>query len=144
MGFYGPKTCHKLKIVLLSERCSKLSKQPIYLSLAKMRENFRQNCTKLTMFVFVKSIKGCFQRGSFNIKHIYLSLLKDFYPFQSLKSILLLDQSKKETQIVKMLRLLHLMTFDPFLKSTFEHYFFKKNIFSMFFRLITISIQNLA
>ena len=27
---------------------------------------FRQNCTKHTMFVFVKSIKGCFQRGSFN------------------------------------------------------------------------------
>ena len=44
-------------------------------------ENFHQNCTKLTMFVFVKSIKGCFKRDSFNDKHVNLSLLKDFYPF---------------------------------------------------------------
>ena len=39
--------------------------------------------------------------GSFNDKHVNLSLLKDFYPFQSLKSILLLDPRKKETQFVK-------------------------------------------
>ena len=74
------------------------------------------------MFVFVKSIKGSFQRRFFNDKHVNLSLLKDFFPFKSLKSILLLDQrKKKETQFVKMLRLLHLMTFDPNLKSTYEH-----------------------
>ena len=36
------------------------------------------------------------------------------------------------------------MTFDPNFKSTYEHLVIKKNIFSMFFRLITISIQNLA
>ena len=36
---------------------------------------------KTYMFVFVKSIKGCFQRGAFNNKHVDLSLLKDFYPF---------------------------------------------------------------
>ena len=42
-----------------------------------------------------------------------------------------------------MLWLLHLMTFDPILKSTYEHLVIK-NIFSMFFRLITISMQNLA
>ena len=64
-------------------------------------EGEEQNCTKLTMFVFVKSIKGCFQMGSFNDKHVNLSLLKGFYPFQSLKSILLLDPGKKETQFVK-------------------------------------------
>ena len=40
-----------------SERCSKLLKEPIYLSLPQMRENFGHNSTKLTMFVFVKSIK---------------------------------------------------------------------------------------
>ena len=40
-------------------------------------------------------------------------------------------------------RLLHLMTFDPILKSTYD-YLVTKNIFTMFFRLITISIQNLA
>ena len=40
----------------------------------------------------------------------------------SLKTILLLDQrKKKETQFVKMLQLLHLMTFDPILKLTYEH-----------------------
>ena len=53
----------------------------IYLSLAQLRESFRQNCTQLTMFVFVKSIKGCFEMGSFNDKHVNFSLLKDFYPF---------------------------------------------------------------
>ena len=72
------------------------------------------------MFDFIKSIKGCFKRGFFNDKHVNLSLLKDFYHFLSLKSILL-DQRKKETQFVKMLRLLHLMTFGPILKSTYEH-----------------------
>ena len=56
-------------------------KVAIYLSLVQLRENFRQNCTKLTMFVFVKSTKGCFQRGSFNDIHVNLSLLKDFYHF---------------------------------------------------------------
>ena len=42
-----------------------------------------------------------------------------------------------------MLQLLHLMTFDPILKSTYD-YLVIKNIFSMFFRLVTISIKNLA
>ena len=108
-----------------------------------MRENFRHNCTNLTMFVFVKSIKGCFQRGSFNNKHVNLSLLNDIYPLLEFKKHLVGPEKKKETEFVKMLRLLHLMTFDPFLKSTYEHLVIK-NIFSMFFRLITISIQNLA
>ena len=57
--------------------------------------------------------------------------------------MLLLDQRKKEPEFVKMLRLFHMMTFGPILKSTYEH-LVVKNIFSMFFRLITISIQNLA
>ena len=95
------------------------------------------------MFVFVKSIKRCFQRGFFNNKHVNLSLLKDFYPFLSLKNILLLDQRKKETQLLKMLRLLHLMTFDLILKSTYE-YLVIKTFSQYFLRLITISIQNLA
>ena len=95
------------------------------------------------MFVFVKSIKGCFQRGSFNDKHVDLSLLKDFYPFSSLKTSCCRTREKKETQFVKMLRLLHLMTFDPILKSAYEHLVIK-DFFSIFFRLITISIQNLA
>ena len=60
--------------------------------LAQLRENFCHNCTKLTMlglglgltmFVFVKSMKVCFQRGSFNDKHVTLSLLKDLYSFKS-------------------------------------------------------------
>ena len=42
-----------------------------------------------------------------------------------------------------MQRLLHLMTLDPILKLTYEHLVIK-NIFSMFLRFITISIQNLA
>ena len=104
---------------------------------------FRHNYTKLTMFVFVKSIKGCFQRGSFNNKHVNLSLLKNFYPFKRLKNNSLQYQRKKDTQFVKMLRLLHLITFDPILKPTYEHLVIT-NTFSMFFRLITISIQNLA
>ena len=108
-----------------------------------MRENFRHNCTKLTMFVFVKSIKGCFQRGSFNGKHVNLSLLKDFYPFLEIKKHLVVGPEIKETEFVKMLRLFHMMTFDPILKPTYENLVIK-NIFSMFFRLITISIQNLA
>ena len=108
-----------------------------------MRENFCHNCTKLTMFVFVKSIKGCFQRDSFNNKHVNLSLLKDFYPFLQFKKHLVVGPDKKETEFVKVLRLLHLMTFDPILKSTYEH-LVTKNIFTMFFRLMIISIQNLA
>ena len=66
-----------------------------------MRENFRHNCTKLTMFVFVKSIKGCFQRGSLNNKHVNLSLLKDFYPFLEFKKHLVVGPEKKETEFVK-------------------------------------------
>ena len=81
--------------------------------------------------------------GSFNDKHVNWSLLKDFYTFKSLKTSFCWTREKKETQFVKMLQLLHLMTFDPILKSTYEN-LDKKNIFSMFFRLITISIQNLA
>ena len=84
------------------------------------------------MFVFVKFIKGCFQRGAFNDKHVNLSLLKDFYPCLSLKNILLLDQREKETQFVKMLRLLHLMTFDPILKSTCDHLDNKKRVLNVF------------
>ena len=34
-----------------------------------------------TYNVFVKFIKGFFQKGSFNNKRVNLSLLKDFYPF---------------------------------------------------------------
>ena len=56
----------------------------------------------------------------------------------------LLDQRKQETQFVKMLLLLHLMTFGPILKSTCEHLVIKKQFLNVFFRLITISIQNLA
>ena len=37
-----------------------------------------------------------------------------------------MDQRKKETQFVKMLWLLHLMTVDPILKSTYEHLIIKK------------------
>ena len=73
--------------------------------------------------------------GFFNNKHVNLSLLEDFYPFLEFKNILLLDQRKKETEFVKILRLLYLMTFDPILKSTYENLVIK-NIFSMFFRLI--------
>ena len=39
-----------------------------------------------------------------------------------------MDQRKKETQFVKMLRLMHLVTFDPILKPTYEHLVIK-NIF---------------
>ena len=44
----------------------------------------------------------------------------------------LLDQRKKGTQFVKMLRLLHLMTFDPILKSTYEHLVIKKHFLNVF------------
>ena len=64
-------------------------------------------------------------------------------PFLEFIKHLVVGPEKKEKQFVKMLRLLHLMTFDPILKSTYEHIVIE-NIFSMFFRLITISIQNLA
>ena len=53
------------------------------------------------MFVFVKSIKGCFQRGSFNNKHDNLSLLKDFYFFLEFKKHLVVGPEKKATQFVK-------------------------------------------
>ena len=48
-----------------------------------------------------------------------------------------------ETQFVKMLRLLQLMTFDPIFKPTYEHLFTQEHFLNVF-RLITISIQNLA
>ena len=46
--------------------------------------------------------------------------------------MLLLDQRKKETQFAKMLRLLHLITFDPILKSTYEHLVIKKHLLNLF------------
>ena len=48
---------------------------------------------------------------------------------------MLLDQRKKETQFVKMLRLLHLMTFDPILKPTYEHLVIKKTFSQCFLDL---------
>ena len=45
---------------------------------------------------------------------------------------MLLDQRKIETQFVKMLRLLHLMTFDPILKRTYEHLVIKKHFPNVF------------
>ena len=66
-----------------------------------MREHFRHNCTKLTMFVFVKSIKGCFLRGSFDNKHVNLSLLKDFYPFLEFKKHLVVGPEKKRNTVCK-------------------------------------------
>ena len=62
-----------------------------------MRENFRHNCIKLTIFVFVKSIKRCFQRGSFNDKHVNLSLLKDLYPFLEFKNLVFGPEKKRNT-----------------------------------------------
>ena len=43
-----------------------------------------------------------------------------------------MDQRKKETQFVKMLQLLHLMTLDPTLKSTYEHLVIKKHFLNIF------------
>ena len=97
-----------------------------------MRENFCHNCTKLTMFVFVKSIKGCFQRGFFNNKHINLSLLKDFYPFLSLKNILLLDQRKKETQFVKNALIIALDDLWPHFKADIWAFSYKKHFLNVF------------
>ena len=47
---------------------------------------------------------------------------------------MLLDQRKKETEFVKMLRLLHLMTFDPILKLSYEHLVIKHflNVFQTY------------
>ena len=53
------------------------------------------------MFVFVKSIKGCFQSGSFNDKHVNLSLLKDFYIFLSLKKHFVVGPEKKRNTVCK-------------------------------------------
>ena len=53
------------------------------------------------MFVFVKSIKGCFQRGSFNDKHVNLGLLKDFYPFFEFKKHLVVGPEKKRNTVCK-------------------------------------------
>ena len=53
------------------------------------------------MFVFVKSVKRCFQRGFFNNKHVNLSLLKDFYPFLSLKKHLVVGPEKKRIAVFK-------------------------------------------
>ena len=72
------------------------------------------------MFIFVKFLKGHFQRVFCNDKHGYLKLLNGVFLFQSLKIILLLDQIKKEIQIVKKLGLFHLVTLDPILESTDE------------------------
>ena len=69
--------------------------------------------------------------GFFNDKHVNLSLPKDLYPFKKFKNHLVVGQEKKRNTIVKMLRLLHLMTFDPILKLTYEHLVIK-NIISMF------------
>ena len=66
--------------------------------------------------------KRMFQKVFFNDKHVNLSLLKDFNLFKSLKKTSFCwTREKKETQFVKMLQLLHLMTFDPIFKSTCEH-----------------------
>ena len=90
------------------------------------------------MFVFVKSVKGCFQRDSFNDKHVNLSFLKKLLHFLEFKKHLVVGPEKKRNTVCKNAPILHLMTFDPILKSTYEHLVIK-NIFSMF-----ISIQNLA
>ena len=66
-----------------------------------MRENFRHNCIKLTMFVFVKPIKGCFRRGSFNNKDVNLSFLKDFYPFRVKKKHLVDGPEKIRNTVCK-------------------------------------------
>ena len=53
------------------------------------------------MIVFVKSIKGCFERGSFNNKHVNLSLLKDFYSFLEFKKHLVVGPEKKRNIVCK-------------------------------------------
>ena len=53
------------------------------------------------MLVFVKSIKGCFKRGSFNGKHVNLSLLKDFNIFLEFKKHLFVGPEKKRNTVCK-------------------------------------------
>ena len=95
-------------------------------------ENFRQICTKLTMFVFVKSLKGSFQRRFCNDKHINLRLLKDFYPFKSLKSILLLDQRKKRNIVCKNAPIIALDDLWPHFKVYIWTFSYKKHLLNVF------------
>ena len=83
------------------------------------------------MFVCVKSIKGCFQRGSFN-KHVNLSLLKDFFPFQSLKNILLLDQRKKRNTVCKNAPIIALDGLWPHFKAGIWTLSYKKHFLNVF------------
>ena len=72
------------------------------------------------MCVLVKFLKGCFLKLFCNSIHGDLSLLKDFYPFQSLKIILLMDQVKRENTDCENALISHLVTFDLILQSTEE------------------------
>ena len=68
------------------------------------------------MFVFVKSIKGCFQRGSFNNKQVNLSLLKYFYPFLEFKKHLFVGTEKKRNRVCKNAPIIAIDDLVPILK----------------------------
>ena len=59
----------------------------------------------------VKSIKGSFQRGSFNDKHVNFSLLKDFYPFLEFKKDLVVGPEKKRKAVCKNAPIIALVDF---------------------------------
>ena len=87
-----------------------------YFSVWPLEVVFRSELnTMFAMFVFVKFSNGWFQRVSCNGKHGYLTLMKDFFPFQSWYLIVSIPDlctltyfknhlvSEKKNQFVKML-----------------------------------------
>ena len=73
--------------VFLSKDATNSQNSP-YISTCPLEGVFWSELHTISIFVFVKFLK---ERVSCNEQHCYSSLLKDFYPFQSLKIMLLFD-----------------------------------------------------
>ena len=82
MGYLGPKTCPKLKKVLIPERCSKLNEARIS-HFSPIQGEFPSEMHKTYDVCLCKIHKRMLPKGfrSFNDKHVNLSLLEDFYSF---------------------------------------------------------------
>ena len=65
-GFLGPQDMSQTENSFAFLEVQKTLKVAHISQLSPIKGEFPSELHKLTMFFFVKSIKGCFQRGSFN------------------------------------------------------------------------------
>ena len=68
------------------------------------------------MFVFVKSIKEAIKWVSFMINMLFKPSERLLFFLEFKKHLVVGPDKKKETHFVKIIQILHLMTFDPILK----------------------------